>query len=370
MINILHAIDTTGPGGAETVFIELLSQLDKSKYKATMVIRGRGWVYDELQRRGFNPYIVQAKGSFNFKYLYNLIKIVRKERIDLIQSHLLGSNVYCCLAGWITQTPVIATFHGLVDLENERFLHLKINTINHIADDIVPVSEQIKNILLDHKSINSEKVKVIYNGIYKENFQSRKSNVIRKELDFSKNDIIIGSIGNVRPPKAYDNLIRAADLVVKKMPNVKFIIVGENKNILYDKLLKLRNKLKLESNVFFLGFRSNIAEILNSIDLYLLSSTSEGCSISTIEAMACGVPMVVTRCGGLEEMVNDQHDALIVNINAPAEIADAILRLVQDKSLCKQLTDNALNTVNSRFTTDAMLDAYKLLYSHALDRQA
>jgi len=367
MINILHTIDTTGPGGAETVFIELLSRLDKSKYKATVVIRGRGWVHDELCRRGFSPYIVNAKGSFNLKYLFSLIKIIRRERIDVVQSHLLGSNVYCCLAGWLTKTPVIATFHGVVDLENERMINLKIRIVNHLARNIVPVSEQLKNLLLDYKFVTLNKLKVIYNGVYTNNFQSKKSNVIRKELDFSESDIIIGSIGNIRAPKGYEDLIQAAYIVAKKKPKIKFVVVGENKNTLYEALLKRRDDLGLENNVYFLGFRSNVAEILNSIDLYLLSSTSEGCSISTIEAMASGVPIIVTKCGGLEEMVSDQHDALIVGIRAPAEIAEAILKLTEDNSLRTKITNNALKTVNSRFTLDAMLDAYKALYSVALD---
>ena len=366
MINILHAIDTTGPGGAETVFIELLSRLEKSDYNATVVIRGHGWVHDELCRRGYKPYIVDAKGSFNLAYLFRLIKIIRKERIDLIQSHLLGSNVYCSLAGWLTRIPVVATLHGVVDLKNERFLKFKIAIMNHIAKHIVLVSEQLKDMLLKYEFVKQDKVKVIYNGVNLDSYGLGRNNKIRKELGFNQSDIIIGSIGNIRKPKAYDNLIRAAAIVVKRMPDIKFVIIGENKNTLYEELLKLRDELKLNNSIFFLGFREDVADILHGIDLFLLSSTSEGCSISTIEAMACNIPIIVTKCGGLEEMVKNEHDALMVGVNSPIEIADAIQKLVNNDHLRSQLTQNAFNTVKTRFTIDAMLDAYKKLYLEAL----
>ena len=127
---ILHVIDTTGPGGAETVFIDLATRLPKEKYRSLALIRGKGWVYEELCRRGLEPVLLDCKGSFNWRYLLQLRNLIRKEEVDLIQSHLLGSNVYCALAGLLTATPVVATFHGSVDIgERERFKGLKFGAI-------------------------------------------------------------------------------------------------------------------------------------------------------------------------------------------------------------------------------------------------
>ena len=127
MKTILHVIDTTGPGGAETVFIDLATRLPKDKYRSVVVIRGKGWVYEELRRRGVTPILLEAKGSFNFRYLLGLRKIIQCEGVDLIQSHLLGTNVYCSLVGLLTGKPVIATIHGEVDIgENERLKGLKV----------------------------------------------------------------------------------------------------------------------------------------------------------------------------------------------------------------------------------------------------
>ena len=362
MTNILHAIDTTGPGGAETVFIELLSRLERPQYNATVVIRGRGWVHDELCRRGYKPYIVDAKGSFNLAYLFRLIKIIRKERIDIIQSHLFGSNVYCCLAGWLSHTPVITTFHGAVDFSGERFLQAKFRIINTIAKAIVVVSENLKSQLLEKVSLNPGKLKVIYNGIDTNKFQPDKNDSLRKELALTASDVIVGSIGNIRRPKAYEILLRAAAIVVEQSPNIKFVIVGENKNTLYDELIKLRGELKLENNVFFLGFRANVPEIMNGFDLFLLSSRTEGFSISTIEAMACGIPVTATKSGGPQEIITNKQDGMLVEVDSSTQIAAAILGFVKDPQLQSQLKTNALDTVKTRFAIDAMLNKYKALY--------
>ena len=146
MRTILHTIDTTGPGGAETVFIDLATCLPNDKYRSVVVIRGKGWVYDELRRRGVTPILLDAKGSFNWRYLFGLRKIIKREGVDLVQSHLLGSNVYCALAGMLTGKPVVATFHGAVDVnQQERFISSKFGVINKGASIIVTVSGNLRN---------------------------------------------------------------------------------------------------------------------------------------------------------------------------------------------------------------------------------
>jgi hypothetical protein len=111
MKTVLHVIDTTGPGGAETVFIDLATRLPKDRYRPVVLIRGKGWVYEELRRRGVEPVILDARGSFNWRFLLALYRLIRRERVDLVQSHLLGSNVYCALAGWLARVPVVLSGH-------------------------------------------------------------------------------------------------------------------------------------------------------------------------------------------------------------------------------------------------------------------
>ena len=288
MKTILHTIDTTGPGGAETVFIDLLTRLPEDKYRAVVVIRGKGWVYDELRRRGVQPVLLPAKGSFNWRYLFSLAGLIRRERVDLIQSHLLGANVYCSLAGLLMRRPVVVTFHGTVDIgANERFKGLKFGVINRGADCVVAVSRSLKRELLDRTPLREKITTVIYNGIRVADFSLPHSDVLRRQFGWADDDVIVGSLGNIRSAKGYDILLQAAAELKPGKRVFRFVIAGQGMpGGLYDGLLKMREELGLQEHVHFIGFCDKPAEFLSGLDLFLLSSTSEGFSIATIQAMA------------------------------------------------------------------------------------
>ena len=145
MINILHAIDTSGSGGAETVFLNIVTGLDKTRFRSYTVLPGPGWLDSRLRQYGIKPVVLNSKGSFNVKYLLGLAKLVKRLKINLIHSHLFGSNVYCSLVGSILRIPVISTFHGYVDADqSDKLLNLKFKIIEAGSKKIVFVSESLK----------------------------------------------------------------------------------------------------------------------------------------------------------------------------------------------------------------------------------
>jgi glycosyltransferase involved in cell wall biosynthesis len=363
MKTILHCIDTTGPGGAETVFIDLATRLPADKYRAVVVIRGKGWVYEELCRRGVAPILLDAKGSFNRTYLSALCKLIRRERVDLVQSHLLGSNVYCAMAGLLTRTPVVTTFHGSVDIgERERFKWLKFAAINAGARCVVAVSEDLKDDILQRTPLRPGKLCVIYNGIDTSVFLRPRSERLRQQFGWAEEEIIIGSLGNIRPAKGYDFLLRAAALLQESPHRYRFVIAGQGKGGLYDGLLQLRKELGLEDRVLFLGFIDDAAEFLSNLDLFLSTSISEGLPLSAIQAMVAGLPLVATRCGGYEELVADRENGVLVDVGDPRAIADALELLVNDVGLQDKLAQQARKHVIETFDLSAMLAGYEKVY--------
>ena len=368
MKTILHIIDTTGPGGAETVFIDLATNLSQDKYRSIIVIRGKGWVYEELCRRGAQPILLDAKGSFNWRYLKSLTNLIRHEKVDLIQSHLLGSNVYCALAGLITRKPVIATFHGAVDVgNNERLMWLKFGAINIGASSIVAVSDSLRENIVSRTPLKSSKTTVIYNGINTPDFRQPPSNAIRKKMGWNDNDFIIGSLGNIRPAKAYDILLQAAALLKDHTSHFRFVIAGQGKGKLYDSLLKLRDKLGLNESVHFLGFNDQPADFLSNLDLFLLSSSSEGFSIATIQAMAAGLPVVATRSGGPQEIITHKTNGWLVDPDDPQLIADTLEKLSTDQELKQRLAKAGQNHAINTFDVKNMINSYEKIYKKYTD---
>lgn len=370
MKTILHTIDTTGPGGAETVFIDLATRLPRDKYRSVVVIRGKGWVYDELRRRGVNPILVDAKGSFNWRYLSGLHRIIRQEKIDLVQSHLLGSNVYCSLAGLITRIPVVSTFHGSVDIgANERLKGLKFRAINIGSQCVIAVSAGLREDIISRTSVNAKKIKIVYNGIHSSGFQCPHSDSLRQKYGWSDRDLIIGSLGNIRPAKGYNILLQAAALLSQQKRSCRFVIAGQpDKKGLYQALLKQRDELGLKEQVRFLGFLDDPAEFLVNLDLFLSSSISEGLPLSAIQAMAAQVPLLATRCGGYEELISNRENGWLVEVGNPVAIADAIGLLAEKPEIRIEMAKKARKHALEIFDSHVMLCAYEQIYDRLMRR--
>lgn len=367
MKTILHVIDTTGPGGAETIFIDLATRLPEDSYRSIVSIRGKGWVYEELGRRGLEPVILDAKGSFNWRYLLRLVGLIRREKVDLIQSHLLGSNVYCSLAGLITRKPVVATFHGTVDIDNvEKLGSLKFGLINAGASCVVAVSDSLRRDIADKTSLRKNTTELIYNGIVTADYRRPRSNALRQKFSWSEDEIIVGSLGNIRPAKGYDILLQAAALLEQGPRSYRFVIAGQCNTSLYDELLRLRRDLGLDDRVLFLGFIDDAADFLSSVDLFLSSSISEGLPLSAIQAMVAALPIVATRCGGYLELVTDRENGWLVDIGDPQAIASAIENLSGDNELREVLGKQARKHAIETFDMSVMLDHYERIYERSM----
>jgi glycosyltransferase involved in cell wall biosynthesis len=362
MIKVLHTIDTTGPGGAETVFTNLASGLDPQRFESVVAISGPGWVCDTLRKKGLEPIFIQSGGGFNFKYLLSLIHIIRQHNINVIQSHLLGSNLYCSLAGLICRVPVISTFHGFVDSSsNDRLIAIKRRIINLGSTKIVYVSEHLRKYFIHEFGFSASKSMTIYNGVDTTIFLPKNDDSIRKEFGLSAEHVLVGAVGNIRPAKGYHTFLKAAKLVRNKYPDCKFVIAGEGSGSLLEDLIRLQAMLHLQEHLIFLGFRADASKILNNLDIFVLPSVSEGFSISTIEAMACKVPVVVTRSGGPEEFVINGQNGIIVDCDEK-QLAASIIRLMENRGLIKKITQLAHQQVADNFSLTAMISKYQEIF--------
>jgi glycosyltransferase involved in cell wall biosynthesis len=369
MIKILHAIDTSGPGGAETVFLNLIDGLDRRQFMPHVAVSGKnGWLRQELTRRGVPTWTVAVKGSCNYRYLRQLSALIKGEGIDLVQSHLLGSNLYCSLAGALSRTPVVSTFHGFVDAgASERFLPLKLRLVNGGSSGIVFVSDRLAG---HYRRLvgESRKYHTIYNGVDLCRFSPGRDDSLRRELGIGKNEFLIGAIGNIRPAKGYEFFLRAARRIVDAQPHCRFVIVGEGAGEGLNRLHDLRQQLGLQDVVHFAGFRADTVTVLHNLDLYLLSSISEGFSIACIEAMACGLPVVATRSGGPEEIIRENDVGLLVPPSSAEALAEAVLHLLNNPERQLEMAARATAMVARRFALQTMLDHYANLYRRILPR--
>jgi glycosyltransferase involved in cell wall biosynthesis len=367
MIRILHTIDTAGPGGAETVFVTLATGLDNKKFKSFAAIPGPGWVCDQLIKVGMEPIFVSSKGGFNFCYLIKLVKIIKSYKIDLVQSHLLGSNVYSSLAGLICRVPVVSTFHGFVDAnEGDKSINMKRWLINRGSVKIIFVSDRLKEHFVQIHQISSIKAVTIYNGVNTIKYKPDRDENIRNELGIRPDNILVGAVGNIRTAKGYEYLVKAARIVCDLKPECRFIIAGQGDGELLGKLLKIIEDLELEAFFTLVGFREDCSKLYNNLDIFVLPSVSEGFSISTIEAMACGIPLVLTRSGGPEEIVGKKSFEL-VEVKDESALAKAIIDRIDNAEQTKRSIEQGIDLVQERFSTDKMISNYVNIYTEILN---
>lgn len=366
-LRVLHLIDTPGPGGAETIFLDLVRGLDSAFWESLPVSPREGWLTEELEGIGHSPLILPSRRAFDLGYLLRLRELFSERKIDLVHTHLMTTSVYSTLAATPFGPPVVSTFHGLPDVSaGSRLNPVKLRLLGRGNNRVVFVSDSLRSFFLDLGLRSSGNLRIIPNGIDCERFRPGRNNNLKRELGLPEGAILAGAVGNIRPPKGYENLLLACGEVRKQRDDFFLAIAGDPKEPLNSELLQLRSLLDLEDVVFFLGFRADIPALLQSLDLFLLSSTDEGFSLATIQAMATELPVVATTCGGPEEIIENGVSGMLVPAKDPGAFAAVTLEVLTSPSLRASLGSTARSRVEREFSLTAMVDRYEALYREIL----
>jgi len=209
---------------------------------------------------------------------------------------------------------------------------------------------------------------VIHNGVNPREFTPLTgASAFRRELGFSQADFVVGFVGRLQPVKGIEVFLHAAALLNAWPGNYRFVIVGDGDPAYKQAMFDLREKLGLRDKVEFVGFRSDVSHVMGAFDVYALTSKSEGFSLSTIEAMASGVPVVATRCGGPEQILEDGVSGVLAENGSATGVADAIRRLYSDAGERRRMAEAGRAAVLAHFTVDAQVAKYERLYDQMLN---
>lgn len=359
----LHLIDTTGPGGAETVFLDVAAGMAKRGFDPVPVVAGPGWVWDTAVARGLEPVGLGPKGRFSIGFVRELARLARHRKATLIHAHLLGAAVYGGLAGRLAGIPVLATFHGLTDFPaGDRFRSVRHATLRHTVDRIALVSDSLRTEVLARTGYPADRAEVIHNGIDLSRYHPGRDHVLRNRLGIGPDEWVIGALGNVRPAKAYQVLIQAASRLEQLSRPWRVVIVGDTTGPTWPPLVELVRSLGLDDRVLFAGFEDDVPAALRGFDLCAVSSRSEGFSLATVQALATGLPIVATRSGGPEEILEGSGAGLLVPPDDPAALAAALIALSNDPVRCAAMAGHGPPHAQARFSLETMLDKYQELY--------
>lgn len=376
-MHILQMIETGGPGGAETIFATLSDALGCQGHKVSVIVGPGKWLAPRLESSGHEVHVVTTRGFLDLKLIRQVRKRLRSEKVDCIHAHLFGSIVYACLAAIGTGVPVLGTLHGHTDLQGHglRF-RVKTHLVRYMCNILASVSKSLQHHALQVLHFPIERSRVVFNGVSTAGHNPDQTSIsplaARPDgtVDWPKYHLPrIGAVGNIRRSKDYPNLLRAVAILKRTFPRVQVVIAGApDDSGLYEECRRLVDTLGLAENVDFVGFIGNPMEFLRDCDVFVLSSSHEGFSLATVEAMLAGTPVVATRSGGPEEIIQDGHTGRLVPVGDPEALAASICRAIQDAAESQTMAANAKTDARVRFTVESMVHNYLLLYEELTQR--
>ncbi len=289
--------------------------------------------------------------------LWRLWSLLHHEKFDVIETFTHDSNMLALPLAWAARIPVrIATHHGIVAGISPRREKLHAWMINHdIAQCIVAVSAKTRQKLLK-EGIWSERIIVIPNGIAPAQIEGVNKLEARKEAGVGPDDPFLLAVGRLVYSKAHEILIASMPAVLKKFPNAKAGICGDG--ILRSTLEEQIRALGLSDSVKLLGHSDHVAKFLGSADVFVMPSLWEGLPIALLEAMSAGLPIVATRVEGVEEVVTEGEQGLLVPIEDTTALAEAIIKLLDNPRLRRKLGAASKARVMASYTTDQMCEKY------------
>lgn len=329
------------PGGGERLAIEGVIRLDPEEFERTLCLSR--WeesfesveparsILERLRTEDVRVVGLERSSRLNLLAWRPLVRILRRERIDVIHGHLFGSNLWATILGRLCRTPAVVAHEHMWAYTGGRLRPLlDRHLIARFSDAFVAVSEVGRRQMMEVEHIPAGDIVLIPNGISQP--APGDGVLVRSELGIPAGAPLVGSIGHLRTEKAFEVLIEAAALLGD---DVHVLIVGEGPE--RERLEALRSRLGLDDRVHMPGARADIGDLLAAFDVAVCCSDFEGGPLSVMEYMGAALPIVVTDVGGLPELIREGETGLRVPPRAPDDLAAGIERLLSDPELGRRL---------------------------------
>ena len=358
---VLHLTYHMGIGGTEQVVFQLVNNADESLFENSIVcIEGEiGPIGQQLQKSGTRFHVLNRNPGFDIKLIKSVRKIITTENIDIVHCHQYTPYVYGVLASLVTGSKVVFTEHGRFHPDRYSWKRRIINPLLSMAtSSITAISEATKEALASFEWFSRKSITVIYNGIEATVPPTGYRN--QNNLNLTDQNIVFGTITRFDTIKNLPMMINAFAQVFKDNPNARLLLVGDGDE--RSAMETLVSELNLKDAVIFTGFQTDTKKYMSLIDVYVLSSFSEGTSMTLLEAMSFSTCCIVTAVGGNVEIIKDRQNGFVVESDNTQQLADTMQSLTDDKNTRHKMGNEAKKTFDLKFDLNRMVQNYKELY--------
>src|SRR5712671_6935075 len=348
----LH-IDTarTWRGGQNQVLLTV-NGLREIGHRAALVAHPDG----ELRQRaaeGLELIPLAPRTEFDLSAAWRLARVLKRLQPDIVHAHDAHGVAMASLSlslggGSAAQGPALVASRRVdFPLRGNSFSRWK----HRQVDCFIAASEAIRQMLVGD-GVPEERTVTVHEGIDVEHVVSTPLVDVHQLFFLPHGAPVVGNVAALVPHKGQRHLIEAAHMVVQKVPDARFVILGEGE--LREALERLIKEYHLEKHVLLPGFRTDVIGCLKSFDLFVMSSVTEGLGTSLLDAMACARPIVATEAGGIPEVVDEGRTGFLVHVRDPRAMAASILQLLSDESMRTRMGQAGLARVRERFAVERM----------------
>ncbi|BAH54047.1 glycosyltransferase [Rhodococcus opacus] len=356
-LRLLYVVPDLGVGGAERHVATLLPQMDRNRFEPRAICLGReGELFAALDAGAIPARALHRSKRQAVSTIVDLVREMRRTATDVVIVRGYNAETLGRIAATLARVRhVVVWVHNCGDIEPRSLVRrLADRALRPVTSAYFGVAEAQIPYLVDELHCPAHRVRIIHNGVDPAHFDPRDDKGPLAEFGIGHGEPVVGILAALRPEKDHATLLAAAQMVIERMPDAKFLIVGDG--ALRHDLEELAVRLGIAGNVVFAGSRSDGAVLLRSMDVFVLSSSTIECfPMALLEAMAAGRPAVCTAVGGVPEMIADGVTGFLVPPNRPRQLADALLRVLSEPSMRRGMGRAARARVESEFAIAASI---------------
>ena len=354
----MHLVHSFGFGGMEVGVAKLTNAIDPSIVRSSICSCRPSDALKYRLRPEVRLFELDRQPGHDVRIVGELYKLFRRERPTVLHTHGWATIGEGLVAARLAGVPYIV--HGEHGTLVTRPLNAAVQRWAwKRVDRVLSVSSRLRERMVRDIGFPADRIQVIRNGVDTARFNPRHRAAARTSFGLGPNDLLIGTAGRLVPVKDQASMLRSWALLRSRGHAFRAFIAGVGP--LKDELTALAASLGLD-NVEFLGTRPDVEQVLAAMDVFVLSSESEGLSNTIQEAMSSGVPVVATHVGGADELVADGETGLLVPAKEPEALANAIEILLNDAPRRARMSSAGRHRAEAEFPLDGMIQAYVDVY--------
>lgn len=361
---IAYIVNSLNLGGTEHLVVQMSQAFKKDFDIQVICLDEPGLWANELRKKDIPVYCFWRQPGIDISIAAKIAGFCKQNTIELIHAHQCTPWFYSALSRLFYPAPkLLFEEHGRHYPEK---LSRKKNVVNRmviqwLTSKIVAVSEDVKRRLVTYEGLSRDRINVIYNGTnFPEVLSKERKEALRTSFGVRKDDFLVGTVGRLDPIKNLPMLVKAIAKAREKNKAVKCLLVGDGPE--REMLVQMATVLNVHKDIIFAGYRADATDIVQCMNLFVLCSFSEGTSMALLEAMAAGIPAVVTDVGGNPELIRQGENGWVIPSDADIDLVSAIDEACNLPEKREKMAQEATSCFCRRFSFNHMLENYQALY--------